>query len=150
MMYPAISARWGATCWSNMASANASHTQLRASGPAKQALPSIRRSSRPTPAGSMARKSSQVHFEPRKVSRTDLDSYARAEGFSPIESDGFELDREPQFYLRKIAARHLPLTPAQRTRINVAVPYRGSARGRAQSSAIRMAGRSAPAAVERG
>ncbi len=68
----------------------------------------------------------QVHFEPREASRTDLDSYARAEGFSPIESDGFELDREPQFYLRKIAARHLPLTPAQRTRINLAVPYRRS------------------------
>ena len=68
----------------------------------------------------------QVHFEPREVSRTDLDSYARAEGFSPIESGGFELDREPQFYLRKIAARHLPLTPAQRTRINLAVPYRCS------------------------
>lgn len=68
----------------------------------------------------------QVHFEPREVSRPDLDSYARAEGFSPIESGGFELDREPQFYLRKIAARHLPLTPAQRTRINLAVPYRCS------------------------
>ena len=68
----------------------------------------------------------QVHFVPREVSRTDLDSYARAEGFSPIESGGFELDREPQFYLRKIAARHLPLTPAQRTRINLAVPYRRS------------------------
>jgi hypothetical protein len=65
----------------------------------------------------------QVHFDPRELSRTDLDSYAQAEGFGPIESGGFELDREPQFYLRKNAARHLPLTPAQRTRINLAVPY---------------------------
>src|SRR3954466_12178247 len=66
----------------------------------------------------------QVHFDSREVSRRDLDAYARAEGFGPIESGGFELDREPQFYLRKNAARHLPLTPAQRTRINLAVPYR--------------------------
>jgi Thioredoxin-like len=66
----------------------------------------------------------QVHFDPREVSRPDLDAYARADGFGPIESGGFELDREPQFYLRKNAARHLPLTPAQRTRINLAVPYR--------------------------
>jgi hypothetical protein len=65
----------------------------------------------------------QVHFDPREISRPDLDAYASAEGFSPIECDGFELDREPQFYLRKNAARHLPLTPAQRTRINLAVPY---------------------------
>src|SRR6201990_2675170 len=46
----------------------------------------------------------QVHFEPREVSRTDLDSYARAEGFSPIESGAFELGRGPRFYIRKIEA----------------------------------------------
>jgi len=68
----------------------------------------------------------QVHFDPREVSRSDLDAYARAEGFSPTESGRFELDREPQFYLRKSPARYLPLTPAQRTQINLAVPYRGS------------------------
>lgn len=66
----------------------------------------------------------QVHFDPREVTRADLDAYARNEGFSPIESGGFELDGEPQYYLHKNAARHLPLTPAQRTRINLAVPYR--------------------------
>jgi hypothetical protein len=66
----------------------------------------------------------QVHFDPREVTRPDLDAYAQTEGFSPIESGGFELDREPQYYLHKNAARHLPLTPAQRTRINLAVPYR--------------------------
>ena len=66
----------------------------------------------------------QVQFDPREVSRRDLDAYARVEGFDPINTGRFELDREPQFYLRKNAARHLPLTPAQRTRINLAVPYR--------------------------
>ena len=65
----------------------------------------------------------QVDFDPREISRHDLDAYASAEGFSPIKRDGFELDREPQFYLRKNVARHLPLTPAQRTQINLAVPY---------------------------
>lgn len=68
----------------------------------------------------------RVHFDPREVSRRDLDAYARGELFEPIEGGGFGLDREPQFYLRKTPARHLPLTAAQRTRINVAVPYRGS------------------------
>jgi hypothetical protein len=68
----------------------------------------------------------RVHFDPRVASREDLDAYARAEGFRPTESGGFEIDREPQFYLRKSPARHLPLTPAQRTQVNLAVPYRGS------------------------
>lgn len=68
----------------------------------------------------------QVHFDPRVASRHDLDAYARAEGFSPTESGSFGFDREPQFYLRKNPALHLPLTPAQRTQINLAVPYRGS------------------------
>ena len=68
----------------------------------------------------------QVHFDPREASRPHLDAYARAEGFSPTDRGGFGLDREPQFYLRKHPARHLPLTPAQRTQINLAVPYRAS------------------------
>lgn len=71
----------------------------------------------------------QVHFDPRAVARRDLDAYARTEGFEAIENGKFEFDREPQFYLRKHAARHLPLTPAQRTRINVAVPYRDPLEG---------------------
>ncbi|MBE0579948.1 VPGUxxT family thioredoxin-like (seleno)protein, type 2 [Devosia sp.] len=66
----------------------------------------------------------RVHFDPREVCRGDLDAFAQVEGFSPIKSSGFEVDREPQFYLRKSAVRHLPLTPAQRTRINLAVPYK--------------------------
>jgi hypothetical protein len=65
----------------------------------------------------------QVRFDPRLVSRADLDAFARAEGFTPAGRGGFKLDREPQIYLRKTPARHLPLTPAQRTRINLAVPY---------------------------
>jgi len=68
----------------------------------------------------------QVHFDPRVASRQDLEAYAGAEGFSPTKSGSFAQDREPQFYLRKSLAIHLPLTPAQRTQINLAVPYRGS------------------------
>mgnify|MGYP003578335259 FL=1 len=68
----------------------------------------------------------QVRFDPRVASRPDLDADARAEGFIPTESGSFGADREPQFYLRKSPARHLPLTPAQRTQINLAVPYRCS------------------------
>lgn len=68
----------------------------------------------------------RVHFDPRLASGEDIDAYAHAEGFSPARRGGFRLDREPQFYLRKDRARHLPLTPAQRTQINLALPYRGS------------------------
>lgn len=66
----------------------------------------------------------QVDFDPRVASRSEVDRYARTEGFAPLESTLFQLDAEPQFYLRKHAARHLPLTKAQRTQINLAVPYR--------------------------
>jgi hypothetical protein len=65
----------------------------------------------------------QVQFDPRVTPRADLDSYAFNEGFARSENGRFELDREPQFYLRKNAARHLPLTPAQRTKLNLAIPY---------------------------
>jgi hypothetical protein len=68
----------------------------------------------------------RVHFDPRVASREDLDAYARAEGFNATQSRSFKLDGEPQFYLRKNLARYLPLTPAQRTQINLAVPYGGS------------------------
>ncbi len=66
----------------------------------------------------------KIHFDPRAAASSDLDAYAHEEGFGSIESGRFALDGEPQFYLRKNAARHLPLTPAQRTRINLAIPYR--------------------------
>jgi hypothetical protein len=65
----------------------------------------------------------KVQFDPAVVTRSDLDAFARIEGFTPIMDGRFCLDREPQFYLRKNTARHLPLSAAQRTRINLAVPY---------------------------
>jgi hypothetical protein len=68
----------------------------------------------------------RVQFDPRVASLEALDAYARTEGFSPARSGSFELDDEPEFYLRKNAARHLPLTAAQRTQINLALPYGGS------------------------
>jgi len=66
----------------------------------------------------------QVQFDPRAVTRADLNAYAHTEGFTLVAHGSFRLDREPQFYLRKNAVRHLPLSAAQRTRINLAVPYR--------------------------
>lgn len=71
----------------------------------------------------------RVHFDPGAVASSELNAYAGAEGFIPTGSSRFELDREPQFYLRKSPARYLPLTPAQRTQINLAVPYRRSPAG---------------------
>lgn len=66
----------------------------------------------------------RVEFDPRAALRSELDAYASEEGFNPLQGGSFEHDHEPQFYLRKHTARHLPLTPAQRTQINLAVPYR--------------------------
>ncbi len=68
-----------------------------------------------------------VHFDPRLSKRDALDAYARNEGFAPLASKGFRLDREPQYYLRKHALRYLPLSAAQRTAINLALPYRQEA-----------------------
>jgi hypothetical protein len=65
----------------------------------------------------------RVQFDARLVSREALDDFALAEGFDAIDGGRFEIDREPQFYLRKSLARHLPLSPAQRTQVNLAVPY---------------------------
>ncbi|HYX45228.1 MAG TPA: VPGUxxT family thioredoxin-like (seleno)protein, type 2, partial [Sphingomicrobium sp.] len=53
----------------------------------------------------------RVQFDPKVASREELDAFARGEGFAPAGSRGFSLDREPQFYLRRDPARHLPLTP---------------------------------------
>ena len=66
----------------------------------------------------------RVDFDPGVASRSKLDEFARTEGFGPLDSALFQVDGEPQFYLRKHAARHLPLTRAQRTQVNLAVPYR--------------------------
>jgi len=69
----------------------------------------------------------EVHFDPRVGNRDGLDAFARNEGFAPLAGKGFRLDREPQYYLRKSALRHLPLSAAQRTAINLALPYRQDA-----------------------
>lgn len=68
----------------------------------------------------------RVNFDPQSTSREALDRFALEEGFTVNTGSGFAVDKEPQFYLRKQAARFLPLGPAQRTAINLAIPYRGS------------------------
>lgn len=70
----------------------------------------------------------QVLIDPSKGGRAAVDNFAREEGFSPLDGRGFKLDREPQFYLRKSDMRHLPLSAAQRTAINLALPYRQDAK----------------------
>ena len=65
----------------------------------------------------------QVRFDPTHLPPQELVEYARKEGFRAVGNAGFSLDKDPQFYLKKHKARHLPLTAAQRTRLNVAIPY---------------------------
>ena len=67
-------------------------------------------------------------FDPREGGLAALDGHAHEEGFRPIDGRSFALDREPQFYLRKSAMRFLPLSPAQRSAINLALPYRRDAK----------------------
>ena len=62
-------------------------------------------------------------FNPRRASRAELDAYAIREGFSPTSRAGFRADDDPQYYLARSRFRFLPLTAAQRTKINVAIPY---------------------------
>jgi hypothetical protein len=71
----------------------------------------------------------QVQFDAREGGYAALAQFAREEGFGVIEGQTFALDNEPQFYLRKGTMRFLPLMPAQRTAINLALPYRQDANG---------------------
>ena len=65
----------------------------------------------------------RIGFDPGATNIQALDDFAAAEGFQRIAARSFRLDSEPQFYLRKSRFRYLPLSPAQRTAINLALPY---------------------------
>mgnify|MGYP000850336996 CR=1 FL=1 len=66
----------------------------------------------------------KVHFDPALVSQTSLDSFALTEGFRRSNRRNFRVDEAPQYYLSKTSYAGVPLSPAQRTRINLAIPYR--------------------------
>lgn len=53
-----------------------------------------------------------------------LIEFALREGFTQIDGHRFERDSTPQYYLSKTPYARIPLTHAQRTKINLAIPYR--------------------------
>lgn len=65
----------------------------------------------------------RVQFDPATITRNALDQFAAQEGFCVNTDSGFRIDDEPEFYLRKHKARHLPLSAAQRTKLNFLIPY---------------------------
>jgi hypothetical protein len=67
----------------------------------------------------------KVVYDPSVSSETELDNYALQQGFYVLKSSsGFRSDADPQYYLKQSEYRYLPLTPAQRTKINQALPYK--------------------------
>lgn len=65
----------------------------------------------------------EIYFDPTSTSADELDRLARAEIFQPTDKRPFRLDAQPQFYLAKTPWSSVPMTRAQRTRINLEVAY---------------------------
>ena len=66
----------------------------------------------------------RIDYDPAKVDIVALAKFAETEGFEVGEPTGFRTDKAPQYYISKSRFAHLPLSRAQRTRINLAIPYR--------------------------
>jgi Thioredoxin-like len=66
----------------------------------------------------------RVAYDPAAGSLDDLVAYAAREGFRKTDKLGFKTDKAPQYYLSKSDFAFLPLGRAQRTKINLAIPYR--------------------------
>lgn len=66
----------------------------------------------------------QVRFDPTHLPPSRACRICPQGRFPRRRQCRFSLDKDPQFtHLQKHKARHLPLTAAQRTRLNVAIPY---------------------------
>lgn len=67
----------------------------------------------------------KVYFDDSQTSLEKLNNFAIEAGFFPIGNhQNYKTDKSPQYYLSKSPFRHLPLSKAQRTQINVAIPYK--------------------------
>ncbi|MBY0462993.1 MAG: thioredoxin family protein [Alphaproteobacteria bacterium] len=67
----------------------------------------------------------KVYFDNSQASLEQLNNFATEEGFFQIENhEHYKVDKSPQYYISKSAFRSLPLSKAQRAKINVAIPYK--------------------------
>ncbi|KAA2217401.1 VPGUxxT family thioredoxin-like (seleno)protein, type 2 [Maribacter flavus] len=72
----------------------------------------------------------KVFYDESIASVAELDSYAAQEGFFVIGNhQEYKIDKRPQYYLSKSPYKYLPLSKAQRARINLAIPYRRNPNG---------------------
>lgn len=66
----------------------------------------------------------KVFFDQSQASPTELNSHAIIEGLSIADDQTeYKTDESPQYCLSKSLYRHLPLSKAQRSQINVAIAY---------------------------
>lgn len=64
-----------------------------------------------------------VHYDPVMISASSLTDFAKEQGLFTIQkSSPFIPDKDPQYYLKQTAYRYLPLSAAQKTKINAAIP----------------------------
>lgn len=71
----------------------------------------------------------KLEYDPTKTILEELNEYALAQGFFLVENHKpFRIDKDPQYYLKKTNFKFLPLTLAQRTAINLALPYKKDAK----------------------
>lgn len=66
----------------------------------------------------------RVNFDPALADAEALDRFAIGEGFRRGKGRGFCADDAPQYYLSKSRLAELPVSLSQRTRINLAIPYK--------------------------
>ncbi len=66
----------------------------------------------------------KVHLDPHHSDAASLERYAKVEGFPISSSKGYRPDKTPQYYLSKSRYAKLSLSQAQRTRLNLAIPYK--------------------------
>ena len=65
----------------------------------------------------------EIYFDPAQTSTEELNRLSLPEVFRRTDKRPFRLDDQPQFYLAKTQWRSVPMTRAQRTKINLEVAY---------------------------
>lgn len=66
----------------------------------------------------------KVFYNEAETTLKALNSYAANEGFYLIDHhQDYKIDKRPQYYLSKTPFKYLPLSKAQRAKINLAIPY---------------------------
>ena len=66
-----------------------------------------------------------VDFDEKISSLEELNNFSKEQGFFLIDKhSNFKVDKDPQYYLKKTNYKYLPLSKTQKTKINLAIPYK--------------------------